>query len=132
MMIVMVLISLMAGIAFPTASAGLESIRLSSAADSVASFINSALNRAARRGEPVEITIVPAQRALLQQSLDPGSERKLELPEGIRLLGEARSILLLPGGTPPAIGIEIVNGKGTRRIVRVDPMTGVPRVERPQ
>jgi len=36
---------------------------------------------------------------------------------------------LLPGGTVPRIGIEIANRKGTRRLVRVDPMTGVPEVQ---
>jgi hypothetical protein len=29
----------------------------------------------------------------------------------------------------PRIGIEIANRKGTRRMVRVNPMTGVPEVQ---
>jgi len=36
---------------------------------------------------------------------------------------------LLPGGNVPRIGIEIVNRKGLRRLVRVNPMTGVPEVQ---
>jgi len=41
-----------------------------------------------------------------------------------------RRYLLLPGGAVPRLGIEIANRKGVRRIVRVNPMTGVPEVER--
>jgi len=42
-----------------------------------------------------------------------------------------RSFLLYPGGAAPRIGIEIVNRRGSRRTVRVDPLTGVPQVEQP-
>jgi hypothetical protein len=35
----------------------------------------------------------------------------------------------MPGASVPGIGIQIANQRGTRRIVRLDPMTGFPRVE---
>jgi hypothetical protein len=35
----------------------------------------------------------------------------------------------MPGATVPGIGIQIANTRGARRIVRLDPMTGFPRVE---
>ena len=69
-----------------------------------------------------------------------GFTRKLEMPSGVTIKavwpklpaeGEGtRRFLLLPGSTVPRLGIEIVNRKGARRIVRVNPMTGVPEVER--
>jgi hypothetical protein len=37
--------------------------------------------------------------------------------------------MLMPGATVPGIGIQLANGHGARRIVRLDPMTGFPRVE---
>ena len=40
-----------------------------------------------------------------------------------------RRILLLPGAAVPGIGIQLSNRHGSRRIVRLDPMTGFPRVE---
>ena len=40
-----------------------------------------------------------------------------------------RRLILMPGATVPGIGIQIANQRGTRRIVRLDPMTGFPRVE---
>ena len=69
-----------------------------------------------------------------------GLSRKLEMPGGVTIKAvwprlpsdpEApRRFLLLPGGAVPRLGIEIANRKGVRRIVRVNPMTGVPEIER--
>ena len=35
----------------------------------------------------------------------------------------------MPGGVVPGIGIQLGNRHGARRIVKLDPMTGYPRVE---
>src|ERR1035437_6655329 len=59
MMIVVAIIGLMVGITFPAVSAGLDSVRLSSATDSLASFLNAAVNRAERRQQPMELIISP-------------------------------------------------------------------------
>jgi len=40
-----------------------------------------------------------------------------------------RRLVLMPGGATPAIGIQLANRHGARRVVRLDPMTGFPRVE---
>ena len=42
---------------------------------------------------------------------------------------EGRRLILLPGGTVPGIGVQIANSHGSRRVVRLDPMTGYPRIE---
>lgn len=139
MLIVVALIGLMIGISFPSVSSGLDSLRLAAAADSVASFLNQALNRAERRQEVVEITISKAERALHSRSAEPGFDRKLELPQGISIVAVLpeppqpddgpRRFLVYPGGTPPRAGIEMANSRGVHRIVRIDPITGVPRIE---
>jgi prepilin-type N-terminal cleavage/methylation domain-containing protein len=142
LLVVLILISLMAGIAFPSVSAGLESIRLSSASNSVVSFFNGALNRAERREEVMEIVISPKDNTLWMYSAKPGSERELHLPAAVRIeavfpeLAQPedgpRSFLLMPGGVTPRIGVQLVNRRGLRRIVRVDPITGVPQIEVPR
>ena len=38
-------------------------------------------------------------------------------------------LVLMPGASVPGIGIQLANSRGGRRIVRLDPMTGFPRVE---
>ena len=42
---------------------------------------------------------------------------------------ELRRLILMPGASVPGIGIQLANRRGGRRIVRLDPMTGFPRVE---
>jgi hypothetical protein len=135
----MTIIGLLASISFPAVSSGLESVRLSSASTSLVSFLNGALNRAERRQEVMEVVISPKDNALWMYAAAPGFERKLEMPDGVTIeavLPEPeepqdgpRRFLLLPGGVPPRIGVQLVNRRGARRIVRVDPITGVPQVE---
>jgi hypothetical protein len=59
----------------------------------------------------------------------------LTLPEGITIAdpdpSAVHQLILMPGGTAPRIAIELKNRKGSRRVVRVDPMTGIPRIEIP-
>ena len=66
--------------------------------------------------------------------------RKLDMPSGVTIKAVwpklpvepdgPRRFLLLPGGALPRMGIEVANRKGARRMVRVNPMTGVPEIER--
>jgi prepilin-type N-terminal cleavage/methylation domain-containing protein len=138
MLIVVTIIGLIAGISFPAVSSGLDSLRLRSASDSLVSFLNAALNRAERRQEVAEIAISTQENAL--HLTTPSLSRELDMPAGVtiravwpKLPGEEsnqpRRFLLLPGGNVPRIGIEIANRKGARRMVRVNPMTGVPEVQ---
>ena len=133
---------MIAGITYPAVSNGLESVRLASASDTVAAFLNAALNRVERRQEVIEMVISVKDSTIVLHSAEAGFERRIELPEGVTInavlppLDEPepnapRQFILMPGGTAPRIGVEIKNRKGTRRIVRVDPMTGVPRIEIP-
>jgi len=140
MVIVVGLVGLMAGIVFPPVSAGLETLKLASAGDGVAGFLNKELNRAERRQQAVEITIDLRANVLLARSTGPGAERKLEMPSGVRITsvlpqlvsdeGEPRHFICYPGGTAPRIGVELTNTKGARRLIRINPITGVPEIER--
>ncbi len=140
MMIVAALISLLVGITYPAFSAGVDTLRLNQAAGGIVSFFNEALNRVERRQQVVEISVIPAQNLLVMHSTDPGFEKKYVLPPSVsivRVLPEletagdgSRQFLLLPGGAVPRAGIELANARKVRRIVRVDPITGVPQIER--
>jgi prepilin-type N-terminal cleavage/methylation domain-containing protein len=139
MVVVVAIIGLIAGISFPAASAGIDSMRLASAADSLASFLNAAVNRAERRQQPLELVISPKDNLLALYSNDPKFTRELKMPDGVTIeavlpkipddFEGVRRLILLPGATVPGIGIQIANRRGARRIVRLDPMTGFPRVE---
>ncbi len=135
---VVTVIGLMAGLSFPSVSAGLDSVRLRSATDSVASFLNFAVDRSERRQQPMEVVISPKDNLLAMYSTDPGFTRELKLPDGVAIEAVLpkqeeeqgpRRLILMPGGTVPGIGVQVVNRHGSRRIVHLDPMTGFPRVE---
>jgi prepilin-type N-terminal cleavage/methylation domain-containing protein len=128
MLIVVAIVSLVAGVSFPSVASGLDNVRLRSAADSITGFLNGALSRVERKEQAIEIVIVPQERALVLYSSEPGFTRRLELPEGIKIAGEeAREFLLLPGGTPPAMNIDIYNQRGAHKLIHIDPVTGVPQ-----
>jgi hypothetical protein len=139
MMVVVAIIGLIAAISAPAVTAGIDSVRMSSATGSVASFLNAALNQAERKQTAVEVVISPKENRLSAYSAEPGFRRELKLPDGIsieallpRLEDEydpVRRLILMPGDSAPGIGIQLVNSHGAHRLVRLDPMTGFPRVE---
>jgi prepilin-type N-terminal cleavage/methylation domain-containing protein len=142
LMVVLAIIALIVSVSFPTTMAGLENLRLTSGARSVAAFMNSAANRAERRQQAIELSVSVRENTVTMRSPDPGFIRKLDLPQGITVQAvwpeppeptdEPRHFLFLPGGVPPRIGIEIANRRGARRIVRLDPITGVAQIEQPE
>jgi prepilin-type N-terminal cleavage/methylation domain-containing protein len=137
MMVVVTIIAVIVGITTPSVSAGIDAIRLATATSSVAAFVNSASTHAERRERPVELVI--SAHELLYISTDPGSKHELKMPEGITLEpvsaqpsedaeGNSRW-LFLPGGAVPSVTIRLSNKHGGKRLVKLDPMTGFPRVE---
>ncbi|MDR3699472.1 MAG: prepilin-type N-terminal cleavage/methylation domain-containing protein [Candidatus Sulfopaludibacter sp.] len=143
MVVVVAIIGVIVAVSLPSATAGIDSVRLASATGSVASFLNAAVNRTERRQIPMEVVIEPKQNRLSVYSEDPGYTRELKMPDGITieavLAGQPVSsedgerapfrLLLVPGASTPGIGVQLANQHGSRRIVRLDPMTGFPRVE---
>src|SRR5450432_2485970 len=139
MMVVVAIIGLISAISYPSAAAGIDSARLVSACGSVSTFLNSAVNRVERRRQPIELIVSPKENRLTMYSAEPGFTRELPMPDGIvieAVLPAAqgadesdRRLILMPGATVPGIGIQLANRRGARRIVRLDPMTGFPRVE---
>src|SRR5690242_6826149 len=85
LLVVTAIVGLIVGLSFPSISAGLECIRLSSATNSIVSFLNGALNRAERREEAIEVVIWPKENRLAMYSSAPGFERHLQLPEGVTI-----------------------------------------------
>jgi type II secretory pathway pseudopilin PulG len=140
LLVVMAIVGLIVAVSAPSVGAGLDSVRLATAADSIAGFLNSAVNHAERRQQPVEVVIAPKEGRLSAYSNEPGYKREMTLPDGIlieavlpRIADEepaaVRRLILMPGATVPGIGIQFANRRGGRRIVRLDPMTGFPRTE---
>lgn len=131
MMIVVTIIALMTGVAFPSLIAGLAGIRLASAAGTVASFLTSSMNRVERREQAAAIVIMPKENRIERFTVSDKPDDSLEMPSGVFLEGDVpRRIVLMPGGTVPRIRILLRNERGARRSVQVDPVTGVPNIQR--
>src|SRR5438132_1367376 len=81
------IIGLIAAISFPSASAGIESVRLVSATDSVATFLNGAVNRVERRQQPIELIVSPRENRIWLYSNEPGFTRELKMADGIVIEG---------------------------------------------
>jgi prepilin-type N-terminal cleavage/methylation domain-containing protein len=139
MVVVIGVIGLIAAVTAPSVSAGLDAVRLASATESVATFLNAAVNRSQRRELPIELVFSFKENKVDMYSNEPGFSRELKLPDGVlldALLPKAeddeqgtRRLILMPGASVPGIGIQLANRRGSKRIVRLDPMTGFPRTE---
>jgi type II secretory pathway pseudopilin PulG len=135
-----VLIAIVAGLTFPSAAAGVDSLRLRSASDRIVNFLDTAIERAGRRQQVVELRIAPAENALSARTADLTFDRTLAIPDFIRITsiepevaagdsGEQRRFLIYPGGTAPRIRIQLESKDGRKRRVTVDPLTGMPHAE---
>ncbi len=68
--------------------------------------------------------------------------RKLDLPPGVSVDAvlppdenagdQPRRFLFYPGGTPPRMAIELANKRGVKRLVRLNPITGVTEISKPE
>ena len=130
LIIVVAIAGTMATLVLPAFSSGLDNLRLSQASDSVAAFLNGALNRAERRQQVVEISVAPRENVIVLRSADNAFTRKLDLPDGVRIEGEPRQLLLFPGSTFPRFGVQLANRRGQRRLISIDPITGVPKIDK--
>ena len=128
--------------ATPSAAAGVESLRLRSVSDQVVkAFFNTAIDRAGRREQVIEVWIAPKDNVLIARSPDLEYSRRLELPDGYRILAvlpaaevnpdQPRRFLMYPGGTHPAHRHrDRTTAPGTKRMVSVDPFTELTRAEK--
>jgi prepilin-type N-terminal cleavage/methylation domain-containing protein len=139
MLVVVAIIAVMIGIAFPSATSGIDSIRLASAADRVSAFLTSAVNRCERNQIMLELTVSKPENALYIRAV-PNFEQRLQLDPAVTIAAvlpdvpvdpaQPRRFLLYPGGATPRIGVRLVNQRGVQRIVSLDPVTGAAIVER--
>ena len=97
------------------------------------------VDHAQRREQVIEVWISPQDNVLIARSPDLGFQRKLELPPNFKIASiqpaaevpenTPRRFLMYPGGTIPRIGVELASQSGRKRIVTVDPLSGLLRSE---
>ena len=142
-MVVMTIIAIMAGAVYPSVASSLDGIRLTSSADDVVAFLNGAVERANRRQVAVEVLIDKAAGSIVLHSTEAGFERRYDLPANLTMqsilpeleggaISNIRRFYVYPGGTAPRIGVLIASRNGAQRLIRIDPITGAPKIERSQ
>lgn len=139
LLVVMAIIAAISAVSFPSISAGLAGLRLTSAAGTTASFLTSAMNSVARHEEPAAIVIAPHENKLALFTARSGEkpQSELALPQGVTIEARAeedadapRRYNLYPGGAFPRIHLILRNEKGARRSIDVDPVTAVPDIHK--
>jgi hypothetical protein len=132
MLVVVAIIGAIVGISVPALTAGLASVRLSSATGSVASFLTSSMNRVERREQAAALVIDAANNSLEVFTAASGEKpaSTLAMPTGVSIEGESRRFLLYPGSAFPRMEIVLHSEKGARRAVSIDPITVVPNIHR--
>ena len=133
MLIVVAIIAAIASVSFPSLTAGLAGVRLSSSSGDVASFFTSSLNRVERREQPAAIVIDPVKNRIAVFTAASGDKAasELVLPPGIVIdAQEATRYIVYPGGAFPRISLTLKNEKNARRRIRLDPVTAVPQIDR--
>jgi prepilin-type N-terminal cleavage/methylation domain-containing protein len=140
MLVVVAIIGVMLAVVSPSLTGGLDAVRMTSATNSVAAFLNAAVNRAERRQVAVEIVISQKDSTFTMYTNEAVVPKELKLPDGILIdailprtdddADGIRRLILMPGASVPGIGVQLANKRGGKRIVRLDPMTGFPRTER--
>jgi type II secretory pathway pseudopilin PulG len=139
MLVVVGIVALMAGLAFPSFTSGLDGLRLRSASDTVASAINVAVNTADRRQVAVQLAFELRNNRIVLRAEDSRRDHIFEIPSGIRIqrilpalfMEDAqrdRYILIHPNGAPPQLIVELANARGSSRLIKLDPITGNAQV----
>ena len=99
MLVVLVLVGIITAVAVPVAGAGIQTLRLQSAARHVAAALRLARGRAIRSQEIHLVSLDRAQSRVTVASGDLRFQRSFQLPPGVRL---QEAVLL--DGTPPRPG----------------------------
>jgi prepilin-type N-terminal cleavage/methylation domain-containing protein len=125
MLVVVAILGIMTTIAYPSITAGLDSLRLSAACDEVAGIFHASQNFAERRQRTVELRVQPSGI----EATAKGFERRVALGGGLAIAGEPRSVFVEPAAPLPGVAVEIRTAKGAARRVKIDPISGVAEIE---
>jgi len=129
MLVVMTIIGLLASVATPAVTAGMETVKLRTSAERLAATLRLARVSAVRTRHYFQVTVDPQARRVELRDLESDFVRDWQLPETVSMKLQ-RSLLLqfAPDGSVPSLHMELENSR--RRIVAVDldAFTALPSV----
>ena len=137
MVVVLTIIAVLGAIVFPSVTAGLDTLRLKSAADRLANTFRYARVRALRQQTVCQVTVDPERRQVELEDLGraapgtkPSYRRAWRLPPEIAVEPRGmRTFVFPPDGGTPQVALRLVNARGRAVTVEFDVLTALPRVE---
>jgi len=128
LLIVMAIVGLMLGIAYPNVSSGLDGIRLKTSVSRAGAFWAAARQRADRFQEVVQVTVDPAANEIRALSAESPWREVYKLDTSIRIAGLEQPVnyLLYPGTPSPQFELRLASESGGVSGLRVNVLTGVP------
>jgi general secretion pathway protein H len=136
-LVVVTVIGIIAGIAYPGVTSGLDNLRLKSVADRLAHTFRHARDLAQQRQTVCQVTVDPELRLVEFEDLAAaleggvgGEPRRWEVPPEITVrLDRRRAFLFAPDGGAPRIDVVLANSRGRTARVSFEPLSGLPLVE---
>jgi type II secretion system protein H len=129
MLVVMTIIGLLAAVAAPSVGSGVETVRLRSTAERLASTLRTGRDRAVRTRHYQEVSIDPQTRMVELRDLETGSVSSWELPSTIQTKsGKRMAFQMYPDGGVQAMKVNLQNLRGRQVEVSMDPFTLFPVV----
>jgi len=125
MLVVLAILGAMTGLTYPSITAGIDSLRLSTACDDIGSIFNAAANFSERRQQTVEVRILPNR----VEALSTGFQKTVDLEKGITIEGDPRYFFVESAGPLPGIALMVTNARGSRKSVRIDPISGAIEIQ---
>ncbi len=129
LLVALTIMALVGGVLYPSVVAGLDTLRLKSAADRLANTFRFARERALRRQTVCQVTVDPAGGLVAVE--DAGAEpyrRSWEMPRGVVVREERRRTFVFPpDGGAPHIGLTLANARGRTASVEFDLLSALPR-----
>jgi hypothetical protein len=124
----MAIVALLVGIAYPNVTAGLDGIRLKTAADRAGSFWSAARQRADRYQQVVQVVIDPQKNELRAVSVDGQWRDSLPFDGKLHVKQPPKRAVyfLYPGSPSPKFELLLTSGEKSAAGVRVNILTGVP------
>ena len=143
MLVVLVLVGIITAVAVPVAGAGIQTLRLQSAARHVAAALRLARGRAIRSQEIHLVSLDREQHRVTVASGDLRFQRSFQLPPGVRLQEavlldgtpprpgsppEQTDFFFAPNGLSQALEIRLVNARGRSLKVVQAALSRSPRI----
>jgi prepilin-type N-terminal cleavage/methylation domain-containing protein len=133
LMVAMAIVALMLGIAFPSMTAGLDSIALRTDTDRAATFFSQARLSADRLQQPVQLTSDPGKGELTAISVDGSWEDTLAFSDRVHVVfpAQKQSVILHPSTPAPRYRLLLESERGTRAGLSINIFTGTPETWKP-